>query len=132
MSSASGPVQLRVAMLAADRGALHGRTDRPAMRHFLLSLVCVLGAALAASGALAGEDRQGHERGGRQRQQQNADSGISLDAAVKQAERQYNARVIRAETRTSSDGRRVHVLRLLSEDGRVWTVKIDAANGAQG
>lgn len=102
------------------------------MRHFLLSLVFALGGALAASGALADQDRQGTERGGKQRQQQSADSGMSLDAAVKQAERQYRARVIRAETRNSSDGRRVHVLRLLSEDGRVWTVKIDAASGAEG
>lgn len=106
--------------------------DLPVMRHFLLSLVFALGAALAASGALADNDRQGNERGGKQRQQQNAESGMSLDAAVKQAERKYSARVIRAETRTSSDGRRVHVLRLLSEDGRVWTVKMDAASGAEG
>lgn len=131
MSSASGPVQLRDAILAVERGAPQGRTDRLAMRHFLPSLVFVLCAALAGPGALAGQDPHGNERGGKQRQQQGADTGMSLDAAVKQAERRYNARVIRAETRTSSDGRRMHVLRLLSEDGRVWTVKIDAASGAE-
>jgi len=38
--------------------------------------------------------------------------------------------VIRAETR-ESNGRRVHQLRLLSDDGRVWTVRIDAANGEE-
>lgn len=102
------------------------------MRHFLLSLVFAFGATLAATGALADNDRQGSERGGKQRQQQGSDSGISLDAAVRQAERKYGARVIRAETRTTSDGRRQHVLRLLSEDGRVWTVKIDAASGTEG
>ena len=59
-----------------------------------------------------------------------ADSGISLDEAVNRAERKYRARVIRAETR-ESNGRRVHQLRLLSDDGRVWTVRIDAANGEE-
>jgi len=132
MKHASGPVQLPNLILSADCGAAQGRTDWPVMRHFLLLLVFALGAALAASGASADQGRQGQERGGKQRQQQGSEPGLSLDAAVRQAERQYNARVIRAETRTSSDGRRVHVLRLLSEDGRVWTVKIDAASGAEG
>ncbi|HNR23611.1 MAG TPA: PepSY domain-containing protein [Steroidobacteraceae bacterium] len=102
------------------------------MRHFLLSLVFALGAALVSTGALADPDRhQGKQRGDRARQQQPAAPGMSLDAAVRQAERKYQARVIRAETRSSQDGRVVHVLRLLSEDGRVWTVKIDAASGAE-
>ena len=59
-----------------------------------------------------------------------ADAGISLDEAVNLAERRYRARVIRAETR-ESNGRRIHQLRLLSDDGRVWTVRIDAATGAE-
>lgn len=53
---------------------------------------------------------------------------ISLDEAVDRAQRRYNARVIRAETRDDG-GRRVHVLRLLSEDSRVWTVRVDATTG---
>lgn len=54
--------------------------------------------------------------------------GISLDEAVDRAQRRYNARVVRAETRAEG-GRRVHVLRLLSEDSRVWTVRVDATTG---
>jgi uncharacterized membrane protein YkoI len=55
--------------------------------------------------------------------------GISLDEAVSRAERQFRARVVRAET-TERDGRLVYVLRLLSDDGRVFTVRIDASSGS--
>lgn len=44
------------------------------------------------------------------------------------AERRYNARVVRADSR-ESDGHIVYVLRLLNESGRVWTVKVDATSG---
>lgn len=54
--------------------------------------------------------------------------GISLDEAVARAERQYRARVVRTEV-TDEDGRTVYVLKLLSENGRVFTVRIDAATG---
>jgi hypothetical protein len=53
---------------------------------------------------------------------------ISLDEAVRMAEAQYNARVVRTEVQ-DEDGRKVYVLKLLSEDGRVITVRIDAATG---
>lgn len=54
--------------------------------------------------------------------------GISLDEAVRQAEQQYRARVVRTDVQ-DEDGRKVYVLKLLSEDGRVLTVRIDAATG---
>jgi len=54
--------------------------------------------------------------------------GISLDEAVARAEQQYRARVVRTEVQ-DEDGRKVYVLKLLSEDGRVITVRIDAASG---
>lgn len=54
--------------------------------------------------------------------------GISLDEAVSRAERQYRARVVRTDV-VDEDGRKVYVLKLLSEDGRVFTVRIDAATG---
>ena len=54
--------------------------------------------------------------------------GISLDEAVRKAEAQYRARVVRTEVQ-DEDGRKVYVLKLLSEDGRVITVRIDAATG---
>ena len=54
--------------------------------------------------------------------------GISLDEAVRKAEDQYRARVVRTDVQ-DEDGRKVYVLKLLSEDGRVVTVRIDAATG---
>ncbi|HET9864041.1 MAG TPA: PepSY domain-containing protein [Steroidobacteraceae bacterium] len=54
--------------------------------------------------------------------------GISLDEAVRRAEAQYRARVVRTEVQ-DEDGRKVYVLKLLSEDGRVITLRIDAATG---
>lgn len=54
--------------------------------------------------------------------------GISLDEAVSRAERQYRARVVRTEVQ-DEDGRKVYVLKLLRDDGRVFTVRIDASTG---
>ena len=54
--------------------------------------------------------------------------GISLDEAVRRAEAQYRARVVRTDVQ-DEDGRKVYVLKLLSEDGRVFTVRVDAATG---
>jgi uncharacterized membrane protein YkoI len=59
-----------------------------------------------------------------------AAAGISLDQAVALVERQFKARVVRADVKEKS-GRRVYVLRLLNEEsGRVWTVQVDAATGS--
>ena len=54
--------------------------------------------------------------------------GISLDQAVSRAEAQYHARVVRTEV-VDEDGRKVYVLKLLSENGRVFTVRVDANSG---
>jgi len=54
--------------------------------------------------------------------------GISIDQAIQIAERQYGARVVRADV-AEVNGRRVYVLRMLSEKGVVRTVKIDAETG---
>jgi len=54
--------------------------------------------------------------------------GISLDEAVRMAEAQYHARVVRTDVQ-DEDGRKVYVLKLLSDGGRVITVRIDAATG---
>jgi hypothetical protein len=59
-----------------------------------------------------------------------AAGGVSLDEAVSMVEKRFKARVVRADVR-NEDGRRIYVLRLLSEgSGRVWTVRIDAATGS--
>lgn len=53
---------------------------------------------------------------------------LSLDEAVALMEKQYDARVVRAEEKDEK-GRRVYRIRLLSADGRVFDVKVDAATG---
>jgi uncharacterized membrane protein YkoI len=57
-------------------------------------------------------------------------SDVSLDRVIEQVEKRHRARVVRYE-RSESDGRRVYVLRLLSDEGRVWTVKVDAETGKE-
>jgi uncharacterized membrane protein YkoI len=57
-----------------------------------------------------------------------ASKPVSMDQAVKMVERRFNARVVKAETERDN-GRMVYVLRLLSDSGRVWTVRVDAADG---
>lgn len=55
---------------------------------------------------------------------------LSMDEAIDLAQKRFRARVVRAE-RVEQDGRVVYVLRLLSdEDGRVFTVRVDARSGA--
>jgi len=47
----------------------------------------------------------------------------SLDEAAREAARQYNAKVLSAHTEQEG-GRRVHVIKLLTKDGVVKTVRI--------
>lgn len=56
--------------------------------------------------------------------------GLTLDEAVARAEKKYKARAVRAEEKTD-DGRRVYRIRLLSSDGRVFDITIDAASGKE-
>jgi uncharacterized membrane protein YkoI len=54
---------------------------------------------------------------------------MSMEQAVQVVERQYHARVVKAETRKSGT-RTTYVLKLLNDAGKVWTVTVDAASGA--
>jgi uncharacterized membrane protein YkoI len=47
---------------------------------------------------------------------------------VRRAEAQHRAKVVRTDVQ-DEDGRKVYVLKLLSEDGRVITVRVDASTG---
>jgi uncharacterized membrane protein YkoI len=59
-----------------------------------------------------------------------AHANVSMDQAVKMAEQRFHARVIKAQTQRDG-GRTVYILRLLNDSsGKVWTVHMDAANGA--
>ena len=53
-----------------------------------------------------------------------AQSGVpSLGEAVERVRRQYNGRIVSAETRVSGN-REVHVIKVLTEDGKVITERI--------
>jgi len=54
--------------------------------------------------------------------------GLSLDEAVARVEARYGARAVRAEE-DREDDRRVYRIRLLSPDGRVFEVTVDAVTG---
>jgi len=56
-------------------------------------------------------------------------SGVSMDQAVRMVEERYHARVVKAQTE-QEEGRTRYVLRLLNDAGKVWTVRVDAADGS--
>ena len=50
-------------------------------------------------------------------------NGPTLSEAVEMVKRQYKGRIVSAETKTSG-GREVHHIKVLTEDGKVKTVRI--------
>ncbi len=98
------------------------------LRTLSAALALIGFSSLVQANSLPGAERAGSgspERGGALAERYD---GISLDEAVSRAERQYRARVVRTDVQ-DEDGRKVYVLKLLSEDGRVFTVRIAAATG---
>jgi uncharacterized membrane protein YkoI len=57
-----------------------------------------------------------------------AGAGLTVERAVSMVERRFQAKVVRA-TVTGSVSRPVYELKLLSDQGRVWTVRVDAQTG---
>jgi uncharacterized membrane protein YkoI len=87
----------------------------------LILWTCAAGAAAApAWAAVPNADQGGVVMAG---------AAVTMDQAVKMVEQRFGARVVKAETQ--KDGSRtVYVLRLLSDSGKVWTVRVDAASGS--
>lgn len=52
---------------------------------------------------------------------------VSLSEAVARVKREYGGRILEAETR-EQNGRRVHVIKVLTSEGRVRTVRIPAGD----
>ena len=105
---------------------------RPVMRKLRQGLVPVTLLLIGFAPFSQAHSMPGYETGGSNQGVQEVFAvvrdGVSLDEAVSRAERQYRARVVRTDVQ-DEDGRKVYVLKLLSEDGRVFTVRIDAATG---
>ena len=51
------------------------------------------------------------------------DNGVTLSQAVEQVRRQYNGRIVDAETQVSG-GHETHVIKVLTDDGKVITVRV--------
>ena len=100
------------------------------IRHGFVPLVLIVGgfATAAQASALPGPRAAGAGHEDRASVIETRFDGISLDEAVSRAEQQYRARVVRTDVQ-DEDGRKVYVLKLLSDDGRVFTVRIDASTG---
>ncbi|TDJ37172.1 MAG: hypothetical protein E2O53_02215 [Gammaproteobacteria bacterium] len=49
--------------------------------------------------------------------------GVTLSQAVEQVRRQYNGRIVGAVTQVSGD-RETHVIKVLTQDGKVKTVRV--------
>lgn len=94
----------------------------------LPALLCMLLSVI--SPAAPADQAQRHQQQQERQGQEPPRQAISLDQAIAMAEQRHNARVVRAST-AETDGRQYHVLRLLSQEGRVWTVRIDAVTGQE-
>jgi uncharacterized membrane protein YkoI len=96
-----------------------------------LALTALL--TLLALHAVAADDN-GRRRGQENRQgdpivlAQNG-GGMSLDQAVTMVEKRFKAKVVRTEVRQDGE-RKIYVLRLLNDESRVWSVRVDASTGA--
>jgi uncharacterized membrane protein YkoI len=96
----------------------------------IFAVVLLLAASAAAPDASGGPSR---ERADAPHDASGPDHGVraggmSLDQAVAMVQRRYNARVVRAEESREGDDV-VYRIRLLSEDGRVFTVRVNARTG---
>jgi uncharacterized membrane protein YkoI len=96
------------------------------MKHFVtLILIALLGLTVSPTAPAQGHDRDRRgDRGDRGRSE-----GMSLDEAVAMVERRFKAKVVRTEVRQDGD-RKIYVLRLLNDESRVWTVRVDASSGS--
>lgn len=84
--------------------------------------------AAARERAAASERADGRAAAGRRADGTVLAEGMSLDHAVETVQRRYNAKVVRAEE-TREGGEVVYRIRLLSGDGRVFTVRVNARTG---
>jgi uncharacterized membrane protein YkoI len=89
----------------------------------LLLLLAAMSAMSSMSNAQDLIDRRA------KREHRAAQSGVSLDQAVQMAQNRYRSKAVKAET-VDDGGRRVHRIRLLSAEGMVRTVHVDAQTGA--
>ena len=98
------------------------------LKRIFLALIVLAASGLTGAPVVAPADAQG--LADRRPRDDNSiePGGYSLDDAVELAQSRYRAKAVKAET-VEEQGRRVQYIRLLSAEGRVWTVRVDAATG---
>ena len=101
---------------------------RPATIAMTLLLTVPVAAARPVPDAAAPETVQS-ELATMQRREERRPGPADLEEAIEIALERYGGREVRAET-VERDGRRVHEIRVLGEDGSVRTVHIDPQTGA--
>jgi len=89
-------------------------------------LILLLATLLATGPVLAAPHHHSHMLIAKNKHGDNG--GISLDEAVAKARRNNKGKVLSAET-TRSDGRKVHRIKILTKDGRVKRIRVDARTG---
>jgi hypothetical protein len=91
----------------------------------LLAVMLSAAPTLLLAGRPGAEPRQAQlpAAGGERRIMLAQSGGPSLGEAVEQVRRQYNGRIVSAETRMSGN-REMHVIKVLTDDGKVKTVRI--------
>ena len=57
--------------------------------------------------------------------------GTTLEQAIRQVQRQYGGRIVSATTQVRN-GREIHVIRVLSADGKVRTVRVNGRRVSRG
>ena len=98
------------------------RARQSALLAYLLCAAAATGAALVTASAL-------HPDAGPAAAAAMPRGSVSMDQAVRMVEGRYHARVVKAETEQDA-GHTLYVLRLLNDEGKVWTVRVDAASGS--
>lgn len=98
------------------------------MKRLVLTGLLTLLAVHALPAAADGRGGDGSRHGGRIVLAQNG-GGMSLDQAVAMVEKRFKAKVVRTEVRQDGE-RKIYVLRLLNDESRVWSVRVDASTGS--
>lgn len=99
------------------------------MKAVRTSLIIAVALALSAGGLMVQAAEAPPPAGAAPRSIPPRGPRLSIDQAVRLAQRRFKARVVRAETQTQG-GRTIYVLRMLDGSGRVFAVRVDAASGA--
>ena len=87
------------------------------------AMLCSVQPAVAAQAEGAGVDHGAFERPGGPDMAVSQRNCKTLSQAVEQVRKQYNGRIVDAQTRVSG-GQETHIIKVLTDDGKVRTVRI--------